>query len=129
MITIDFASAPYAMFPKLYLESVLFNLISNAIKYSSPERKSEIKLNSYIQDNWLHVEIRDNGLGIDLVKYGNKLFRLRKTFHNHPNAKGLGLFMTKNQIEAMGGSITVQSTVGEGTTFTLRLNKYSDEES
>lgn len=102
MITIDFASAPYAMFPKLYLESVLFNLISNAIKYSSPERKSEIKLNSYIHDNWLHVEIRDNGLG---------------------------LFMTKNQIEAMGGSITVQSTVAEGTTFTLRLNKYSDEES
>ena len=128
VITIDFSAAPYAIFPKLYLESVLFNLISNAIKYSSTQRKPEIKLSSYIKDNWLHVEVSDNGLGIDLVKYGNKLFRLRKTFHNHPNAKGLGLFMTKNQIEAMGGSISVHSTIDEGTTFILKLNKYSDEE-
>ena len=60
----------------------------------------------------------DNGLGINLERYGSKLFGMYKTFHSHPEARGIGLFISKNQIEAMGGKIEVESEVNVGTTFT-----------
>jgi sensor histidine kinase regulating citrate/malate metabolism len=63
----------------------------------------------------------DNGLGIDLDKHGDSIFGMYKTFHHNPDAKGIGLFMTRNQIETMGGSIDVASTVNEGTKFTVKL--------
>lgn len=65
------------------------------------------------------MEVSDNGLGIDLVKYGDKLFGMHKTFHDNPNAKGIGLFITKNQIEALGGKISVKSETNKGSTFTV----------
>ncbi|MFA7379520.1 MAG: ATP-binding protein [Bacteroidia bacterium] len=121
-LSVDFSKAPLAKFPRKYMESIMFNLLSNAIKYRSPQRVPQVEIRSYTDGGWLHLEVQDNGLGIDLQKYGHKLFKLRKTFHQHPNAKGLGLFMTRNQIEAMGGSVSVNSTEGEGSTFIVKLN-------
>jgi signal transduction histidine kinase len=63
------------------------------------------------------LTISDNGIGIDLKRFGDKLFGMYKTFNGNPDARGIGLFMTKNQIEAMGGSISVESEPGNGTTF------------
>ena len=54
-----------------------------------------------------------------MEKFGDDIFSLSKTFHNHPDARGVGLFMTKNQIEAFGGSISVTSEPSVGTTFML----------
>ena len=71
--------------------------------------------------NYVIFKIMDNGLGIDLEKNKTKIFGMYKTFHNNKNALGLGLFMTKNQIEAMGGSISVESQVNIGTTFTIKF--------
>jgi sensor histidine kinase regulating citrate/malate metabolism len=65
------------------------------------------------------LKFQDNGLGIDLEKHGSKIFGLNKTFHKHPEAKGIGLFIIKNQIESLGGNITVESEVNKGTTFTI----------
>ena len=104
-----------------YLESIIFNLISNAIRYSHPERKTIIYLKWKTKNDRNYLEISDNGIGIDLTKNGNKIFGMYKTFSNNPSSKGVGLFITKNQIEAMGGSIAVESNPNTGTTFKIEI--------
>lgn len=104
-----------------YLESILYNMISNAIRYGHPERKIIIFLKWIIENDKNYLEISDNGIGIDLVKNSNKIFGMYKTFSNDPTSKGVGLFITKNQIEAMGGSITVESEPNAGTTFKIEI--------
>ena len=69
------------------------------------------------------LSIQDNGLGIDLERHGHKLFGMYKTFHKNKDARGIGLFITKNQIEAMGGKIEVESQVGVGTTFNIYFHE------
>lgn len=104
-----------------YLESILFNIISNAIRYSHKDREPKILINFLKENNLKVIEISDNGIGIDLEKNANKVFGMYKTFSDNPNAKGIGLFITKNQIEAMGGSITIESKPGVGTTFKIYI--------
>lgn len=108
-----------------YLDSIILNLISNAVKYKSPDRPSVITINAIKSDDSVMLSISDNGLGIDLDRYGDKIFGMYKTFHNREDAKGFGLYLIKNQIEAMGGSITVQSEVDKGTTFNVYFNEES----
>jgi signal transduction histidine kinase len=100
-----------------YLDSILLNLISNAIKYRSPKRKPMIELSSYDEGNYKVLEVKDNGLGLDLKKYGSKVFGMYKTFHGNEDARGFGLYITKTQIEAMGGKITLASEPDKGSTF------------
>ncbi|MBW4361828.1 PAS domain S-box protein [Flavobacterium sp. NAS39] len=104
-----------------YLESILYNIISNAIRYSHSDRKIVIDLKWIIKKNKKILQISDNGIGIDLVKNANKIFGMYKTFSNDASSKGIGLFITKNQIEAMGGTITVESKPNEGTTFKIEI--------
>ncbi|MCX6205266.1 MAG: PAS domain S-box protein [Bacteroidetes bacterium] len=102
-----------------YLESILLNFISNAVKYGSPERQAEIELSIVNENSELCLKIRDNGIGIDMKKNGDKLFGMYKTFNNNPDARGIGLFITKNQIDAMGGRVEVESELGKGSTFKI----------
>jgi signal transduction histidine kinase len=104
-----------------YLESILLNLITNAIKYKFKGRKPVIYIQTYKENNESYLEVSDNGMGIDLDEHGDKMFGMYKTFHRHPEANGIGLFITKNQVEAMGGSISVTSTVNIGTTFKIKF--------
>jgi signal transduction histidine kinase len=99
------------------------NLITNALKYQHPERTPQIHVSTQNLDGAIVMKVRDNGLGLDLKKYGNHIFKLRKTFHKHPESRGIGLFMIKNQIVAMGGEISIESELNIGTTFTVLLNK------
>jgi PAS domain S-box-containing protein len=122
-LTWNFSKAKIVYFPKKYFESILSNLVSNAIKYKSDLLPPKIHIHSFVKEGWIHLEVKDNGLGINLTKYGDKLFKLHKTFHNNPNAKGFGLFITKTQVEAMGGSIKVKSIPGTGSSFILKLCK------
>jgi sensor histidine kinase regulating citrate/malate metabolism len=78
--------------------------------------------NHYLENGKVVLEIQDNGLGIDLARHGDKLFGMYKTFHKNENARGIGLFITKNQIESMGGSVTVDSKTNKGTTFKIYFN-------
>lgn len=102
-----------------YLESILLNFISNALRYSHPARTSEICLESYLENGKTVLQIADNGIGIDLKRYGDKLFGMYKTFHENPDSRGIGLFITKNQIDAMDGNVTVESEPNIGTTFKI----------
>ena len=102
-----------------YLDSIFLNLITNSIKYSSPDREPEITITSKKTNKNVILSFADNGLGINLKRHGNKIFGMYKTFHKNKDAKGIGLFITKNQIEAMNGKIEVESTVNQGTTFKL----------
>lgn len=120
-VTFDFEKAPLIYYPKAYLESIFQNLLSNALKYRSPDRKAVIHFESALLDNTIELRVSDNGQGIDLEKFGNKLFGLHHTFHSHQEARGVGLFLIKTQIESMGGSITAESTVDKGTTFIIRF--------
>lgn len=106
-----------------YIDSILMNFMTNAVKYKNPEVDAIITLNAESENGYTVLSITDNGLGIDLKKYGHKLFGMYKTFHNHCDARGIGLYITKNQIEAMNGKVSVESKVGTGTTFKI----YFDE--
>ncbi|NJB36330.1 PAS domain-containing sensor histidine kinase [Croceivirga sp. JEA036] len=105
-----------------YVESIIHNLITNAIKYRDSSKKAFIKINVSTTARKVKLTVEDNGLGIDLKKHRSKLFGMYKTFHNHPEAKGVGLYIVKNQVEAMGGKITVKSELKKGSTFTVELN-------
>lgn len=104
-----------------YLDSILLNLFTNALKYSSPDRKPLVQISTTTDEEYVVIKFQDNGLGINLERHGKKIFGMYKTFHKHEDSKGIGLFITKNQIEAMGGKIEVESTEGEGTTFSVLL--------
>ena len=104
-----------------YMDSVLLNLLTNALKYRHPARDPIITLDATVNGNEVIFSIKDNGLGINLQKYKDDLFGMYKTFHGNPDAKGVGLYLVRSQIEAMGGSIDVESEVGTGTTFIMRL--------
>ncbi|NBA78578.1 PAS domain S-box protein, partial [Emticicia sp. ODNR4P] len=119
-ITFDFKEASSVHYKLDFMESIFLNLISNALKYKSLQRTPSIHIESFVMENGnIILKFQDNGLGIDLKKYGTKVFGLNKTFHKHPEAKGIGLFIIKNQIESLGGNISVESEVNEGTTFTI----------
>lgn len=106
-----------------YLENMLTNFITNAVKYKDPKRNPEIRLSVSKNEDYTILSITDNGMGIDLKKYGKKIFGMYKTFHDHKDAKGIGLYITKNQIEAMNGKIEVYSKLGKGTEFKIFFNE------
>jgi signal transduction histidine kinase len=106
---------------KAYMESILYNLINNAIKFKSSQRPLQLKITSERTMDQLFIMVADNGIGIDLVAHGKNIFGLYKRFHLASEGKGLGLHMTKIQVEALGGKIKVESEIGLGTTFTITL--------
>lgn len=120
-ISVDFDAAPAIVYPHKYLASIFYNLISNAIKYQSPERQLSLSLASKVKAGNIILTVADNGLGIDLIKHKDNIFKIGKVFHRHPDAKGLGLFMTKTQVEAMGGKIWVESLPDQGSVFSVEF--------
>jgi signal transduction histidine kinase len=104
-----------------YVDSIFLNLITNGIRYRSLDRPCEIKIKAQKVGRYVQMTFQDNGLGMDLKKYGHRLFGMYNTFHDHKDSNGIGLFITKNQIESMGGKIGVESEVGRGTTFNVEL--------
>jgi len=119
-VTYDFNAASTLHYPKTYLESIFQNLLSNAIKYRAEKRPLEVHFESRLDKTGrIVLTVQDNGQGIDMEKFGDKLFGMHKTFHEHKEARGVGLFLTKTQIETLGGQITALSEVDKGTTFII----------
>jgi signal transduction histidine kinase len=104
-----------------YLESILYNLISNALKYRDPEKELQLQIRGWRVNGSYYLSVADNGLGIDLELYGKRLFLLYQRFHIEKEGRGLGLYMVKRQTESLGGTIDVLSQPGEGSTFTVSL--------
>jgi signal transduction histidine kinase len=120
-VSYDFSQCPTITYVPAYVESIFLNLLTNSLKYRHPDRHPEISCRTYKKGSNIYLEFKDNGIGIDLKKNGKKLFGMYNTFHSNKDAKGIGLFITKNQVEALGGSIEAESTVDVGTTFSIRL--------
>jgi signal transduction histidine kinase len=118
-LTTQFEQADTINFPAKYMNSILNNLISNAIKYRSSERQLCINVSTQKKGKKTILEVADNGLGIDLKKHGHNMFKIGKVFHKTQHSKGFGLFMTKTQIEALGVTIDVTSEPDKGTSFTI----------
>lgn len=118
----DFSEIDSIFSFKVYLHSIFYNLISNSIKYSKPGVKPLIEIKSKKENDKIILTFKDNGLGIDLNEKGDKIFRLYARFHSHVEGKGMGLFMVKTQVEAIGGKITIASEVNKGTEFTITLD-------
>lgn len=106
-----------------YLDSILLNLFTNAIKYKSPKRKAFLEIGYEVNESHTIISFKDNGLGLNLKKNGHKIFGMYKTFHGNEDAKGIGLYITKNQLEAMDGKIEIESELDHGSTFKIYLNE------
>lgn len=106
---------------KSYIYSIFFNLITNGIKYKQRSVNPVIKISTHTRNGKLIVTVTDNGLGMNLTQYGDKLFGLYQRFHLNVSGKGMGLFMVKKHVEALEGTITVQSSPGQGSSFTFEL--------
>jgi PAS domain S-box-containing protein len=119
IIKFDFDEVSFLNTNKSYLESILLNLLTNAIKYKSATRKLKINITANQLEDCVVLIFNDNGIGIDLERNRDKIFGLYQRFHDYPDSKGLGLYLVKSQVETMGGTIGIESKVNIGTTFTL----------
>ncbi|MGZ4100022.1 MAG: sensor histidine kinase, partial [Bacteroidia bacterium] len=106
---------------KSYVHSIFYNLISNSIKYRKPDKALVITIKSEVNKERIMISFKDNGIGIDLIKHGDKIFGLYSRFHLNIEGKGMGLFMIKTEAESLGGNITVKSKPGEGAEFIVEL--------
>ncbi|OXA77742.1 PAS domain S-box-containing protein [Flavobacterium aquidurense] len=119
IIKLKFDRVPLLNTNKAYIESILLNLLTNSIKYKSENRKLKISIMAEQIDHKAILTFKDNGIGIDLERNRDKVFGLYQRFHNYPDSKGLGLYLVKSQVETMGGTISIDSEVNKGTTFTI----------
>lgn len=106
---------------KSYIHSAIYNLVSNGIKYRAENRPLIINICAQYVNNNLVISVTDNGIGIDLDAHSHRLFMLYSRINIDREGKGLGLYMTKVQIESLNGRLTVKSVAGEGTTFSIIL--------
>ncbi|WP_106791823.1 ATP-binding protein [Aquimarina sp. Aq78] len=120
-IKTDFSELNTINYISAYLESILLNLITNAIKYKHKDRDPVVEIKSYSIGSKECLKVTDNGSGIDMKLFKDKIFGMYKTFHYNKDAVGIGLFLTKNQVESLGGKITVESEVDKGTTFIIEF--------
>ena len=103
-----------------YLQSIFYNLVENAVRYSDPQSQDAfVKITCNRHDRGVRVQIIDNGIGIDMTLAGAKMFQIYQHFNTHSSGRGLGLYLVKTQMEAMGGTVDIESALGVGTTFTL----------
>lgn len=111
-----------------HLDSIFHNLLTNAIKYGTTEQSKVIEIRARTNRDTVVAEVQDYGLGIDLERFRDKLFQLGSRLHvSSAEGQGLGLYMTKNQVEGLGGQITVRSEVGKGALFRVELPRLEPE--
>ena len=119
-LTIELADAVAVRFLEKNLRSLIYNLLSNALKYRDPARPPQVQLRAYPDGQQVRLTVQDNGLGIDPAGQ-RKLFGLFERLHSHVEGSGIGLFMVKKMVENAGGRIAVESQEGLGSTFTVLL--------
>ncbi|MGE0932444.1 PAS domain S-box protein [Peijinzhouia sedimentorum] len=123
-ISTDFSKASSILYLPFHLENILMNLFTNAIKYKKPDVPLKLAIQSYNEGQFLIIEVSDNGLGIDLAKFEDRIFGLYQRFHeNVSDGRGIGLYLIKNQLKAMGGDLLIESQVGVGSTFKAYIKR------
>jgi len=122
-IEVDFSAVAKVRFNKMYLESVFLNLITNSVKYARPDSPPHISISSQRSNGVNRLIISDNGIGFDLEKVKDDIFGLHQKFHHHTDSKGIGLYLVHSHVTSLGGKISVESRVNEGTTFTISFKE------
>jgi signal transduction histidine kinase len=120
VIEADLSCCPTISFSAKNLRSVVYNLLSNALKYHHPDRLPYVRIACTLEAGWLRLSVQDNGLGLDL-KRQKELFGMFRRFHPHVDGSGIGLYMVKRVVENAGGRIEVESAPNQGSTFTVYL--------
>ncbi|MBU2997024.1 PAS domain-containing sensor histidine kinase [Cellulophaga baltica] len=115
----DFSEVENVNFNRSYMESILLNFITNSIKYARTDVAPIIKISSKFEGEKVKLIFSDNGLGFDMNRVQNKIFKISQKFHNLEDSKGVGLYLIHNYIKDLNGEIAVESKVNEGTTFTI----------
>jgi signal transduction histidine kinase len=118
-----FRDVPFVYTVRPIVASILYNLVSNAIKYRSPQRPLHLKIQSAQENGMTVLTVTDNGLGMNLDQFNRNIFGLYKRFHTHTDGKGLGLYLVKLQIESLGGTVEVSSELNVGTTFKVSFKE------
>ncbi|KUG06956.1 sensor histidine kinase [Solirubrum puertoriconensis] len=119
---LDFSALSAVVFVRANLRSVLYNLLSNAVRYADPNRPAIIVVRTELENGVPVLVVQDNGLGIDLARHGHEMFHLFRRFHDHVPGTGVGLYLVQRLVEQAGGRLEVQSQVGVGTTFRVYLH-------
>jgi PAS domain S-box-containing protein len=122
VIETDFSAFDDIEFNRSYMESILLNLLTNALKYRKPKVAPYVSFKTVFNGNLKQLVIADKGIGFDMNKAKDRIFGLNQTFHTNSDAKGVGLFLVKKQVTEMGGEIAVDSVKDVGTTFTITFN-------
>ncbi|MFM7015199.1 MAG: ATP-binding protein [Bacteroidota bacterium] len=129
IITTNFNECDMVHSINSFMHSIFYNLISNSLKYRDRNRDCLINISADFEDKSVTLKFGDNGIGIDMNKYRDKVFGLYRRFHKDvAEGTGVGLHLIKEQIETLGGSIHVESELGKGTTFTIELNELDNVE-
>lgn len=119
IIKTDFKEAPFVLFDQIYLESIMMNLISNSIKFADSMKVLELNIVSRNADDFTILEYSDNGIGMEMERVKDRIFGLYQRFHDRSDSKGIGLYLIHSHITTLGGKITVDSKVNEGTKFMI----------
>ncbi|WP_197077354.1 sensor histidine kinase [Lacinutrix sp. Hel_I_90] len=120
-VSVDFKAWQEVVFSKFYMQSILQNLLSNAIKYRRSDVTSFIHFETAFEGQNKVLLVKDNGIGINLEKHGENIFKLYKRFHRDISGNGVGLFLVKSQLETLNATITVESEENKGTTFKIQF--------
>ncbi|SHJ93784.1 Signal transduction histidine kinase [Maribacter aquivivus] len=118
-VQLNLAAWNHISYSKFYMQSIVHNFISNAIKYKRENVSSYIQFESAIENKHKVLYVRDNGIGLNMERHGDNVFKLYKRFHRNISGKGMGLFLVKSQLDALNATITINSKEGVGTTFKL----------
>lgn len=121
VIQADFTKCRFIYYPAVHLKSIFQNLLTNAIKYKQNGHPPKIDITTSCDDKFLVLEVKDQGMGIDMDLYRDKLYGLFQRFHTHVEGSGIGLHMIYSIVESYGGKIYIESEVNKGTTFKIYL--------
>ncbi len=110
---------------KAYLIDAMYHLLSNSLKFADPEKRLHIKIHSYEDDLKQYIVISDNGRGMNLERFGDKIFKMYQRYHIDVEGRGIGLFIVKNRINVLNGLVSLESTEGVGTTVKVEFPKFS----
>lgn len=122
-IETDFSLLPKILLGRENLRSILSNLVGNGIKYRHSERKPTVTILSGSNEEGIWLKVSDNGLGMDLNKDGDRLFKMFARLHDHVEGTGIGLYIVRKIVDYYDGSIHVESSIDHGTTFTIQFGK------
>lgn len=128
-ISTDFNKLPELYTVRSMLDNILYNLLSNSIKFRSPDRPLKVSVSSRVENGKAVLEVRDNGLGFNVKVHHDKLFKLYRRFHTHVGGRGMGLYMIKTQAEVLHGSVEASSEPDQGALFRVYLPLNGEEHS